>query len=197
MNPNPTDITPANPTPGIVTPTDPTPSVTTPTDDSKPATTNTDNGSKKEKSEPLKSGSKISAGKKGAKIYYTVRGNLKLEVTSVDDITSVVIPATVKYKNFTYKVEYIGKSAFAGMNKLKKVIIGSNIKKISKNAFNNCSKLKTITFSGKNKSISIGKNAFKDINKKATFNIKKRVFTAYRKKIKSSGVSKTVKFTKK
>lgn len=57
---------------------------------------------------------------------------------------TVTIPATVKYKNKTYKVTEIGKKAFANCKKLKKAVIGKNVAKISKSAFANRKKLNIV-----------------------------------------------------
>lgn len=75
--------------------------------------------------------------------------------------TSVTIPDTVKLKGQSYKVVKINSKAFYKKNKLKKVTIKS----------------KGIT--------SIGKNAFKGINKKAVFKVPKNKYEAYKKLLTS------------
>ncbi|WP_347475223.1 leucine-rich repeat protein [Clostridium sp. AF15-41] len=83
----------------------------------------------------------------------------------------LTIPATVKVKNVTYKVTAVSDKAFKGNKKLTTVTIGSNVAKIGKEAFSSCKNLKKITVTaGKLK--TIGKNAFKGINKKATITVK-------------------------
>ena len=53
--------------------------------------------------------------------------------------------ATVKIGKKTYKVTSIATQAFFGYDKLSKVVIGKNVKKIASGAFSDCKKLKTIT----------------------------------------------------
>ena len=61
------------------------------------------------------------------------------------------------YKGISYKVTEIGKSVFEGCQKLKKVVIGKNIKIIGDKAFYKCKLLKLLDIkSGKLK--KAGKN---------------------------------------
>ena len=110
---------------------------------------------------------------------------------------TVTIPDTVKLNDKVYKVTAIGANAFKNNTKLKKVVVGKNVKTIGKNAFAGCKKLSTVTFKGK-AITSIGANAFK--NCKA---LKKIVITQNVKTIGKnafSGCSKlgtvTIKSTK-
>lgn len=109
--------------------------------------------------------------------------------------TSATIPAKVTIENYTFKVTTIANSAFAGNKKLKKVVIGKNIKHINKNAFKGCKKLKKITIqtTGLTKS-SIGKNAFKNINAKAAIKVPRTKLKKYKKYLKAAGAAKTVVF---
>ena len=111
--------------------------------------------------------------------------------------TSATIPAKVTIENQTFKVTSIAKGAFAGNKKLKKVVIGKNIKKINANAFKGCKKLSKITIktTGLTKT-SIGKNAFKNISKKATIQVPSTKLKKYKKFIKAAGAPKTVVFKK-
>lgn len=93
---------------------------------------------------------------------------------------SVIIPTTIKAKGITYKVTAIGAKAFNGSKKLKKVTIGTNIKKISNNAFFKCKSLKMVTI----KSVLLtkktaNKKAFKGVNKKMVIKVPKKVKKAY------------------
>lgn len=93
---------------------------------------------------------------------------------------SVTIPAVIKVKGVTYKVTLIGAKAFNGSKKLKKVTIGTNIKKISNNAFFKCKSLKTVTI----KSVLLtkktaNKKAFKGVNKKMVIKVPKKMKKAY------------------
>ena len=86
------------------------------------------------------------------------------------------------------------KNALQNNAKLKTITLGSNVTAIGESAFSGASKLTNVTISGNIK--SIGKDAFKGINKKAVFKIKasKKNYENIVKKIKKSGVPKTVKF---
>ncbi len=99
------------------------------------------------------------------KIEYTVTGSATVSVTGAGSrkIKFLTIPATVKYKGKIYKVTSIGSKAFY-----------------------KCSKLKSITI--KSKSLkSVGKNAFKGINKNAKVTVPKSRYAAYRKLFKKAG----------
>lgn len=110
---------------------------------------------------------------------------------------SVVVPSTVKISGKNYKVTTIAKNAFKGNKKLAKVTIGKNVNKIGVSAFQNCSKLKSIIIkSTKLTAKKVGKNAFKGINKKATFKVPKSKVKAYKKIVKAKGAGKNVKVKK-
>lgn len=132
----------------------------------------------------------------------------------------IIIPQTVKVEGVTYNVtkianeafknnkkvekvivgeniEIIGQKAFYGCKKLKFVVISGRVRLIEKYAFKNCKNLKTITIkSTKLTKGSIGKNAFKGINKKATFKCPKKQLKNYKKWIKKAGTPKTAKYKK-
>lgn len=108
-------------------------------------------------------------------------------------VKTVKIPATVKLADGAkYKVTSIGNNAFARSKKLKKVVIGSNIKTIGKKAFYKASKLKTVQIKSKVLT-KVGKQAFKGISSKAKISIPKSKAKSYTKKINKSGIAKTVK----
>lgn len=92
----------------------------------------------------------------------------------------------------TYSVVSIGKNAFKGNKKIKKVTIGKNVTKIDQNAFYGCKNLKEIVIQTKQlKKNSIGKNAFKGIHKKAKFKVPKKQRKAYVKYLnKKTGFQK-------
>ncbi|MBR3646303.1 MAG: leucine-rich repeat protein, partial [Lachnospiraceae bacterium] len=80
--------------------------------------------------------------------------------------TKVTIPKTVTYKKVKYKVVTVGKSSFKNSKKVKTVVVEKNVKKIESKAFYGCKNLKLVNI--KTKALkSVGKNAFKNINKKA------------------------------
>ena len=109
---------------------------------------------------------------------------------------SLTIPATVTYKKKTFKVTAIGNSAFTKQTTLKSVVIGKNVINIGTKAFYNDKKLAKVTFKGTAVK-KIGKNAFKGINKKAAF-VMKKTFTVKNVKYKitkSTASSKLVTVT--
>ena len=99
----------------------------------------------------------------------------------------VSVAATVKIKKTKYKVTKIADKAFKNNKKLKQVTIGKNIKVIGKEAFSGCSKLKKITVKSKVLK-KVGKNAFKGINKKALVTVpkakQKKLFGKLKTKVK-------------
>lgn len=143
---------------------------------------------------------------RSGKVTYTGPANKR--------VTSVTIPSKVKIDGHTCKVTAIGKNAFKGCSRLKKVKIGSNVTTISdnsfysctslskvtipskvttikSNAFRNCKKLKTVTFQGK-KVKSIGKAAFKNTGKKIKISVPKSKYKAYKKLLKGKGLKNPV-----
>ena len=111
--------------------------------------------------------------------------------------TNIVIPNTVKYKNKSYKVVSVAPKAFYNKSKLKKVYINANITTLGKDCFAKCKKLNSITFKG-SKPPKIGRNAFKNINKKAKFYVPKKAYAKYRKTLTSkTGFNKSMKIVKK
>ena len=129
------------------------------------------------------------------------KNNAVWKVTSVNTVefgslvnkkkTTVVIPATVKLENVTYKVTSIAKNAFKGNSKLKKVTIGKNVAKIGKRAFYKCKKLKNIVINTKKLTkSSIGSQAFKGTPKNATVKVPKSKYKSYKKILVSKGINK-------
>ena len=111
--------------------------------------------------------------------------------------TNIVIPNTVKYKNKSYKVVSVAPKAFYNKSKLKKVCINANITTLGKDCFAKCKKLNSITFKGSNPP-KIGRNAFKNINKKAKFYVPKKAYAKYRKTLTpKTGFNKSMKIVKK
>lgn len=109
---------------------------------------------------------------------------------------SLTIPATIKIGGQTYKVTEIAQKAFKNNNKLRSVTIGKNVKKIGKETFSGCKKLNKITI---NSTVlkSVGKNAIKGINAKATIKCPKKQLSKYKKLFKSkTGYKKTMKIKK-
>lgn len=127
----------------------------------------------------------------------------------------VSIPAVVQYRTFTFKVESIAKNAFKNHTKLKKLVIGGNVKRIDHNAFMGCKALEKVTLGKKiekigkkvfynNKKLksitihskklkSIGKNAFKNIHRNATIKVPSAKLQTYKRRLKGTVPEKRVK----
>lgn len=115
------------------------------------------------------------------KITKCTTSTKQLTVTGTSKkLTSLTIPATVKYNGMTFKVAAVNKNAFKNQKQLKSVTIGKNVTSIGANAFGGDSKLAKIKFSG-TAIKTIGKNAFKGIKKNAVFSVKKSKKAFYKK----------------
>lgn len=118
--------------------------------------------------------------------YKVIKAGAEVSLVGTNkNAKSVTIPAVIKVKGVTYKVTSIGAKAFNGSKKLKKVTIGTNIKKISNNAFYKCKSLKMVNI----KSVLLtkktaNKKAFKGVNKKMVIKVPKKVKKAYAKMFK-------------
>lgn len=131
--------------------------------------------------------------------YFTVGLNDDKNTVSVFSVwkcSKADFPSQVEVNGRKYKVTAVGNYAAeqACKDNLKSLTLPATVKKIGKEAFKGASKLKTITIKGN--LTSVGKNAFADINKKAVIKIKatKKNYDNIVKKIKKSGVPKTVTF---
>lgn len=105
----------------------------------------------------------------------------------------VVIPDSVKDANGkSYKVTAIANGAIKNNKNVTSVVIGKNIQTIGKSAFEGNKKLKKITLNGNNVR-TIGKNAFKNIKSKCNITIQVKNNSQYKKivkLIKKSGAKK-------
>lgn len=104
----------------------------------------------------------------------------------------VTVPNTVKIDGYTFKVTDIGARAFKGMKKLKKAVIGANVRTVGSKAFYGCKNLKTITVKSKVLK-SVGGGALKGINKKAIIKVPKAKLKVYKALWNGKGQAKTVK----
>lgn len=92
----------------------------------------------------------------------------------------VVIPATVKSKGVTYKVTSVAAKAVKNNKKVKSVVIGANVKRISNNAFYKCHALKTVTIkTAKLTKKTAGKKAFTKVSKKMVIKAPKKMKKSY------------------
>lgn len=111
-------------------------------------------------------------------------------------LTSVSIAKTVKIGGVTYKVTQINAKAFKNFKRLRKVTIGSNIKKIEKEAFANCGKLQNVNMKKAGSITSIKSKAFSKIHAKAKITVPSKKFKKYAGKLRHAGLPKTAKIKK-
>ena len=113
------------------------------------------------------------------------------------DATTAVIPDKVMINGEKYNVTSIKTGTFKNCKKLKKIVIGKNIKTIEKQAFAGCKNLKTIEVkSTKFTKKTIKKDAFKGIKKSTTIKIPKKKYKEYKKLFQQKGLTKGVKIRK-
>ena len=101
---------------------------------------------------------------------------------------TVKIPATFKYKGIRFQVTSVKDKALSGNKKVKRLVIGKNVKTIGKRAFYGCRNLKTVVFSGKQVK-KIQKGAFLKIKANASVKVPKAVKKKYRKLLNKKVIS--------
>ncbi|SDB07551.1 leucine-rich repeat domain-containing protein [Eubacterium oxidoreducens] len=157
---------------------------------------------------------------KVSKNYYTLLNESKKTVAIVgtDKTGTLTIPDTITVAGFTYKVTQISPGAFAKNNKIKKVVIGSNVVKIGKNAFYKCENLKKVVIGANVESIkakafyqctnlkkltiyskkllakNIATKAFKKTYSKMTITVPKGKKAAYKKMLRKKGITAKATF---
>ncbi len=140
----------------------------------------------------LKKGIKFKTSKYVYEITDAKRKYVKLVKPVSKTIKSVKVEAKVKYKGIQFKVVSINSKAFRKCKKLQTVTVGSNVSSIGSYAFDNCSNLRKIKIESK-RIKTIGRGAFRTINKHARINIPKSKKNAYKKLLRKSGISKSIK----
>lgn len=153
----------------------------------------TDTKVKIKKKQEDKSSNKVVKGTvfESKKASYRVTNVKKKTVVYVSSntkkMTTIKVPDTIQYKRKRYKVVSIEPNAFKNNKKIKKLIIGKNVKKIGKNAFRGCKNLRSVTFGENVKeigsyafygdkklfTINFGTRKLKKVGKKAFGNINK------------------------
>lgn len=185
---------PENPS---IEPTKPSTDETKPSKDNKIPATEAPKKNTETTQKPLKVGTKITD--KKSKAVYKVTGKKTVQYikSSVKNIKTVNIPATITVKKVKYQVTSIAAKAVKGNKKLTKVVIPASIKNIGAQAFAGCKNLKNITiktpYLTKKK---VGAKAFKGISAKAVIKVPKKQLKAYQKMLVSKGVSKKAKIKK-
>ncbi len=125
---------------------------------------------------------------------YIITDDTQMEVQftglSKKSTTSVEIPSTIKINEQEYKVTGVKANALNGNKKVKKLIIGENVKVIGKKAFYGCKNLKNVTINTFNlKAKTVGTAAFKGLNAKVVVLVPENKLKAYKKILKSKGLT--------
>lgn len=145
---------------------------------------------KEENIQSLSNGAIFSAGV----LRYRVTDAAKKQVEVIGlgkNARNVTIPATVRSSSTEeqFRVVSIGNKAFKNNKKMKKVVIGSSVKRIGKQAFANCKKIKSITIQTKSlKMNTVGTKAFRGISAKAVIKTPKKKIPLYQKILRKKGV---------
>ena len=139
----------------------------------------------------------VSTVTKGGGVYKLSGSTAVLTKPKKKNITKLTIPATVSANGRKYKVTAVSANACKGLKKLKTVTIGKNVTKIGKAAFSGDKKLKKIVVKS-SKLKSVGKNAIKSIHKKAVIKVPKAKLKMYKKLFsgKTGFKKKTMKIKK-
>ncbi len=107
----------------------------------------------------------------------------------------VTVPATITSNGKKYKVTSIAAKAFKNDKKLKQLTVGKNVKSIGKEAFSGCKKLKKIVLqTSKLTNSSVGKKAFTGVHKKVKVKVPKKKLKTYRKILKKKGMPRTARY---
>ena len=109
-----------------------------------------------------------------------------VSIVDGDNTSSSVTVGKTMVNGKICKVVRIGKGAYKNNKKIKKLTVKNSVKYIGKNSFAGCKKLKKIVFTSE-KVPAIGKDAFKNIDKKAVFYVPKQSLKKYKKVLKASG----------
>ena len=107
---------------------------------------------------------------------YTLSSDSDVIYIASEDNNSknVTIPDTINLNGKEYAVTSIEEESFSNNDKVKKVIVGTNIKTIGKKAFAECDNLTTVTIKGSNL-VKIEARAFQNCKKLAKITISKNV----------------------
>lgn len=103
-------------------------------------------------------------------VTYYIDINGIATVTKIDKVKKASLN-DVTVNGTTYPVTTISANACKGNKKISSVTIGKNVTKVDKKAFYKCKKLKKVKITA-NKSLKVGKNAFKKLHKNAKITVK-------------------------
>ena len=130
--------------------------------------------------------------------FYKISSLSKKTVTIIKakntKVRKIIVPNTIKLNKITYKVTAIENSAFQNYRQATSARIGKNVIFIGKKAFLGCKKLKKITVKSK-KLKSVGKKALKGVHKKALIRVPAGKLKKYKKIFYNKGQGKNVKIT--
>ena len=109
----------------------------------------------------------------------------------------LTIPDQITINGYNCTVTAVAPKAFAKNTKLTQVTIGKNVKTIGKQAFAGCTKLKKVTVKGKSLS-SVGSQVLKGMSKKGRLYVPKTKYNVYKKLLQKKGkLPKQIKIIKK
>ena len=135
---------------------------------------------KTDKKTSVRVGMKVIYKKQGYQI--TKAGKEVCFIQAKKNVPSVNIPDTIFVNGIRYKVTSIAKKAIKNNKKIKKVIIGKNIKRIEANAFYQCPAIKKVIIkSSLLTKKNVSKKVFKSCGKKIRFQFPKKKKKMYRK----------------
>lgn len=122
---------------------------------------------------------------------YKVTGKNTVSVTGITNknAKAIVVKATISLNGQKYKVTNIKSGAFKNCKKVVTAVIGKNVTSIGKLAFSGCVKLKKINIKSSGLK-SVGSSIFKNINKKAVIKVPAKKKAVYKKLLKNKGQSK-------
>lgn len=109
------------------------------------------------------------------------------------NVTKATVKSYISVGKYKYPVCQIKSNAFKNCKKLKKIVIGKNMKTIGKNVFYDCKKLESITIQSKKLAV-VKSKAFKGVHNKVKIKVPKSKMEKYKKLLKKAGVKSTATF---
>ena len=166
----------------------------------------------------VKNGKVYTVGAYKYKVTSVSKKTVTISGSKKKDIKKIVVPDTVKLGGVSYKVTAVGSNAFKNCKKATSVKVGKNVASIGKSGFYGCVKVKTVSLNSKKlKTIDakafynckaltkitikstilkkVGSKAFSKTSSKVTVKVPKKKKSAYKKLLRSKGLSKKAKIT--
>lgn len=132
---------------------------------------------------------------KGLRYRITGSSEAAFAGTESAKTTKVVIPASVKIGGRSFKVTSVADKALKNRKKVTSVTVGKNVKTIGREAFAGCKKLRKLTISS-TKLKSVGKNALKGIPSDARIKVPAGKQKKYQKLFQKKGQGSQVRIEK-